>query len=68
MVGQTLVYMNCDILGLQSYYRQFGYERISKDMVTGLDDAGVRESMVFTTIQMVTHHISFRRLNIIKQN
>ena len=32
--------MNCDILGLQSYYRQFGYERISKDMVTGLDDAG----------------------------
>ena len=22
------------------YYRQFGYERISKDMVTGLDDAG----------------------------
>ena len=32
--------MNCDILGLQSYYRQFGYERISKDMVTGLVDAG----------------------------
>ena len=32
--------MNCDILGLQSYYRQFGYERISKDIVTGLDDAG----------------------------
>ena len=31
--------MNCDILGLQSYYRQFGYDRISKDMVTGLDDA-----------------------------
>ena len=22
------------------YYRQFGYERISKDMVTGLDDDG----------------------------
>lgn len=24
------------------YYRQFGYERISKDMVTGLDDVGRR--------------------------
>ena len=32
--------MNCDILKLQGYYRQFGYERISKDIVTGLGDAG----------------------------
>ena len=30
----------CGILKLQSYYRQFGYERLSKDIVTGLGDAG----------------------------
>ena len=30
----------CGILKLQSYYRQFGYERISKNIVTGLGDAG----------------------------
>ena len=30
----------CGILKLQSYYRQFNYERLSKDIVTGLGDAG----------------------------
>lgn len=30
-----MIYYDCRV-----YYRQFGYERISKDMVTGLDDAG----------------------------
>ena len=30
----------CGILKLQSYYRQFNYERLSKNIVTGLGDAG----------------------------